>query len=144
MNRSTRLKPVVNFAQRNEQDAAQAFGEAQQSVAAEQKRLQDLQHYREEYVADFQRKGRAGVSGAAMQQFQHFLARLDDAIAQQIKRLQGANVNAQQSNEQWQQKLTRSRALNNAVSNFQQLEREHQDRLDQKEADERTAQRHRK
>jgi flagellar FliJ protein len=79
-----------------------------------------------------------------MQQFQQFLARLDEAIAQQNKRVNGAGVQVQQKNEQWQEKLTRSRALNNAVGNMQQQERQQQDKREQKEADERTAQRLRK
>ncbi len=144
MNRSTRLQPVVKFAQRNEQAAAQAFGEAQQAVTKEHSKLQELQHYREEYIADFQRKGRAGVSGSAMQQFQHFLARLDEAIAQQVKRVSGASVQVQQKNEQWQEKLTRSRALNNAAGQMQQQERQQQDKREQKESDERSAQRFRR
>ena len=79
-----------------------------------------------------------------MQQFQHFLARLDEAIAQQVKRVSGASVQVQQKNEQWQEKLTRSRALNNAAGQMQQQERQQQDKREQKESDERSAQRFRR
>lgn len=144
MNRSDRLQPVVKFAHRKEQDAAQAFGDAQQTASNEQKKLNELMQYRAEYIADFQRKGRAGVTGSAMQQFQHFLARLDDAIAQQTQRVNGASVHVQQANQQWQEKLTRSRALNNATSTIKQQERQHADRLEQKANDERVNQRYRK
>lgn len=144
MNRSTRLQPIVQLAHRKEKNAALEFGDAQQHSQSEQKKLNDLMHYREEYIADFQRKGRAGVSGAAMQQFQQFLARLDDAIGQQNQRVNGAGVQAQQKGEQWQEKLTRSRALNNAVGGMKQQEQQQQNKREQKEADERTAQRLRK
>jgi flagellar FliJ protein len=144
MSRSNRLQPVVQFAHRKEKHAAQEFGDAQHASLQEQKKLQDLQRYREEYIADFQRRGRAGVSGAAMQQFQHFLARLDEAISQQIKRVGGASIAARQKNEQWQEKLTRSRALNNAVTTMQQQEQRLRDRIEQKEADERNTRRYRK
>lgn len=144
MNRSTRLQPIVKLAHRSEKDAAQAAGDAQQKSQLEQKKLNDLIQYREEYIGDFQRKGRAGVSGAAMQQFQQFLSRLDDAIGQQHQRVNGAGVQVQQKNEQWQEKMTRSRALNNAVGGIKQQEQQLQDKREQKDADERTAQRFRK
>ncbi len=144
MNRSNRLQPVVQFAHRKEKDAAQELGNAQQQSLQEQTKLVELQKYREEYIADFQRRGRAGVSGAAMQQFQQFLTRLDDAISQQLKRVNGAGMHVQQKSEQWQEKLTRSRALNNAVGNLKRQEQQALDKQEQKDADDRNARRHRK
>ena len=66
MNRSERLQPVARLADKQERTAAQALGEARQAQVSEEQRLQELLSYRLEYIADFQRRGRAGLNGVEL------------------------------------------------------------------------------
>lgn len=139
MNRSDRLQPVAAIAERKEKDAASALGEARQAVSIEEKRFQDLVQYRQEYISDFQRKGRAGLTGAAIKQFQSFLLRLDQAVEQQRERIQGAQTQVTGKVAQWQQKLGQSRALGQVVNQLSQQEQHERDKKDQRSLDDRAA-----
>ena len=141
MTRSDRLQPVAKLARQGERDAARDLGAARSREQAEEERMQDLLAYRREYLADFQRKGRAGVTGAVLQQFQQFLGQLDKAIEQQQRRLTGAGVQVSQSTQQWQQRASKAKAIDNVVSNLHTQEAVERDRREQKAVDERNQRR---
>jgi len=141
MNRSERLQPVAKLAGKQEQSAAQALGDARQVQVGEEKRLEELMLYRQEYVIDFQRRGRAGLNGSDLQQFQQFLNQLDRAILQQQQRIQGAVTQVEHRVGQWQQRATKAKAIGNAVGNLQQAEVRQNDKRDQAVQDDRSAQR---
>lgn len=141
MTRSDRLQPVAKLARQGERDAARDLGVARSRQQAEEERLQDLLAYRREYLSDFQRKGRAGVTGSALQQFQQFLGQLDKAIDQQQRRLAGAGAEVQQSTHQWQQRASKSKAIDNVVQNLNAQEAVERDRREQKVTDERNQRR---
>lgn len=141
MNRSQRLQPVARLADKQERSAAQALGEARQAQVSEEQRLQELLSYRLEYIADFQRRGRAGLNGVELQQFQQFLLQLDRAIEQQHQRIRGAVVQVEQRVGQWQQRASKAKAINNVVGNLQQTELRQADKREQAVQDDRSAQR---
>lgn len=141
MTRSERLQPVARLAGKQEQTAARALGEARQSQFNEEQRLLELQNYRQEYVADFQRRGRAGLNGVELQQFQQFLNQLDRAIEQQQQRIHGAVAQVEQRTGQWQQRATKAKAISNAVGNLQQTELRQNEKREQAVQDDRSAQR---
>lgn len=141
MTRSERLQPVARLADKQERSAAQALGEAKQAQVSEEQRLLELQTYRQEYVADFQRRGRSGLNGIELQQFQQFLGQLDRAIEQQQQRIRGAVVQVEQRTGQWQQRASKAKAINNVVGNLQQSEVRQADKREQAVQDDRSAQR---
>ncbi len=141
MNRSDRLQPVARLADKQQESAARALGEARQSQQSEEQRLQELLVYREEYVVDFQRRGRAGLTGVDLQRFQQFLGQIDKAIEQQHQRIRGALVQVEQRTGQWQQRATKAKAINNAVGQFAQAESLQADKREQAIQDDRAAQR---
>lgn len=141
MSRSERLQPVAKLADKQERSAAQALGEARQAQVSEEQRLQELLAYRLEYVSDFQRRGRAGLNGIELQQFQQFLNQLDRAIEQQQQRIRGASAQVEQRTGQWQHRATKAKAINNVVGNLQQAELRQSDKREQAVQDDRSAQR---
>ncbi|NQD38035.1 flagellar export protein FliJ [Permianibacter sp. IMCC34836] len=141
MNRSERLQPVAKLADKQERSAAQALGEARQAQVSEETRLQELIVYRQEYISDFQRRGRAGLNGIELQQFQQFLNQLDKAIEQQQQRIRSALTQVEQRVGQWQQRATKAKAINNVVGNLQQSENRQTDKREQAVQDDRSAQR---
>lgn len=141
MMRSERLQPVARLADKQERSAAQALGEARQTQTSEEQRLRELQAYRLEYIADFQRRGRSGLNGVELQQFQQFLSQLDRAIEQQQQRIHGAVAQVEQRTGQWQQRASKAKAIGNVVGSLQQSENRQADKREQAVQDDRSAQR---
>lgn len=133
---SDRFIPVHRIAKNNEKRAAQRMGVSQKSMNDAENRLEELRRYRQEYADNFNAAGRLGMSAVQVQEYQAFLARLNEAI-----RCQEAVVNSSReqhtiSEAQWLHKYQRSQALEKVLDRFQEDEREVANRQEQKEADE--------
>lgn len=139
MNRSERMAPIARMAGQQKQQAARQLGDARASVEAENKRLEELVQYKHEYLADFQRRGRAGLAGLALQQFQSFITQLDNAIAQQRDRVKGAEHRVNQQAQQYRQRSGKAIALDNAVTNMKQTESAARDKREQAAVDDLSA-----
>ena len=94
------LQTVLDLMQRRADEATQQLARL---IAAEQDaktKLQLLADYREEYARRFQASAQEGLTPQQWRNFQDFLARLDDAIAQQrdvVARSQSNTVAGQQA-----------------------------------------------
>ncbi|TDQ48593.1 flagellar FliJ protein [Permianibacter aggregans] len=139
MNRSERMAPIAKMAGQQKQQAARQLGDARASVAAENKRLEELIQYKQEYLADFQRRGRAGLAGLALQQFQSFITQLDRAIAQQRDRLKGAEQHVSRQVHHYRQRSGKAIALDNAVEQMKKNESAARDKREQASTDELSA-----
>lgn len=139
MNRSKRMEPIAKLAGQHKQNAAHQLGEARQKASNEDARLKELINYKQEYLAEFQRKGRAGVAGLALRQFQFFVAQLDKAIHQQRERIKGAESNVEQNINNYRLRAGKSQALDNAVDQMRQAETRARDKSEQKLLDELSA-----
>lgn len=122
MVRSKRLNPIKKLAKNKEKAAAQALGSSLERQKAEDNKLQQLYQYRHEYLVEMEDKVKAGISGAALQRYHMFLAKLDQAIEQQKDVLQLSNnqLNASQSN--WQDKRNRTKAISQVMDKMEQQE----------------------
>lgn len=138
MHASARLKPVQNFAERKEQDAAQAFVKSQQQVQQESSKLEQLRQYYLEYQNQFQQSAAGGMQVKRMLEFRAFLAKLEKVIKEQEQNLSRAQQGSLQAKNQWQQKQGRSKAIGKVVENHQQQEAYQQDKKLQAEQDERS------
>lgn len=138
MNASARLKPVQNFAERKEQDAAQAFVKSQQQVQQENSKLEQLRQYYLEYQAQFHQNAAAGMQVKRMLEFRAFLAKLENVIKEQERNLSRAQQNSQQAKNQWQQKQGRSKAIGKVVENHQVREEYQREKKLQAEQDDRS------
>lgn len=77
------LRPLVNLAHQMNDAAAKRFGHLNQQQQAAQAKLEALLQYRKDYQARFQEAARNGMNQTDMRNFQDFMQRLDEAIAQQ-------------------------------------------------------------
>lgn len=107
-------------------------------VEQQQKQLDDLISYRDEYVAGFEQAGKAGLSCVQLRDYQVFLSRLDSAILQLQQQLVASHQNCEQSQEEWQDKHGHSKMIDKVVENRRQAENRRQDELEQREQDDRT------
>ena len=77
--RSKRLQPAVDQAHQQTEDAMAKLATQQQQLAKAEHQLDELERYRAEYAA----AGEGAVSVSALLNRQQFVARIDQAIAQQ-------------------------------------------------------------
>jgi len=77
------LQPLVHLAQQKNDAATRKFGQLNQQQQAAQTKLDTLLQYRKDYQARFQEAARNGMSHSDLRNFQNFIQRLDEAIAQQ-------------------------------------------------------------
>lgn len=137
MKSSRRLGSVAKLAKQRERNAARHLGDTIRQLDLQQKQLDDLINYRDEYVSGFKAAGRAGCSAVQLRDYQLFLSRLDSAILQQQQRLVVSRQNCEQSQVEWQHKHCHSNMIDKVVENRRQAENHRQDELEQREQDDR-------
>jgi flagellar FliJ protein len=135
MSPSKRLKPVQRFAASKEQKAARMMGQAKKSLQQEETKLQQLKQYHQEYLERFKQMAEKGMSATQLQEYRAFLSRLDEAIDQQQQVVAESTVNHRSTRNFWQQKHSRTQALNKAVDRFREQEQKRADKHEQKEND---------
>lgn len=140
MTRSKRLNPVVKVAEHREKDAARRLGQSQQRLEQQRARLRELVGYRDEYHVKFQQTCGRGVDVKQLQEYRLFLARLNDAIAQQQNTVVQAEREVERCRTSWLSTRTRSQALDKVRERYQDVERQEADRREQADLDERSTQ----
>ena len=133
---SDRLKPVHDVAERREQSAAKLFGEARRILKDQEDRLEQLLMFRQEYQERFDADMRGGISATRLQEYQAFLAKLEQAIGQQRAAVEMSRRESQEKKQHWQQKHVRTQAIGKAIDRFRKEEVHHRERVEQKETDE--------
>ena len=86
-NRSSRLAPVVDMAEKAEKTAVQRLGYFQGQVRLAESKLGDLERFRGEYQQQWIERGTKGVSGQWLMGYQGFLNQLETAVGQQRQSL---------------------------------------------------------
>ncbi len=137
------LQTLLDLSQLRMEDAARRLGEL---LAGEQEagaRLQLLQQYRDEYHGRFVAAAQNGISRNAWSNYQAFLNRLDDAIAQaQILVVQSKQRTALGQRE-WIDRRGRVKAFDTLSQNHRNREQQAENRQLQKAQDEHTARNYR-
>ena len=83
MTKTFSLQPLVHLAQQKNDAATKKFGQLNKQQQAAQAKLDTLLQYRKDYQARFQDAVQNGMNQSDLRNFQGFIQRLDEAIAQQ-------------------------------------------------------------
>lgn len=83
MTKKFSLQPLVHLAQQQYEAATRKFGQLNQQQQAAQAKLDTLLQYRKDYQVRFQEAEQNGMIQSELRNFQDFILRLDEAIAQQ-------------------------------------------------------------
>jgi flagellar protein FliJ len=83
MTKKFSLQPLLHLAQQKNEAATKKLGQLNQQQQAAQTKLDALLQYRKEYQARFQEATQNGMNQSDLRNFQGFIQRLDEAIAQQ-------------------------------------------------------------
>jgi flagellar FliJ protein len=136
--RSERLAMVKKVVDDFERRKAEVLAAAERRVSDNEKKLADLEAYRDGYVRDFTVRARAGIGGAAARDYQVFLTRLDDALKQQAQAVTTTRAQRDSERQNWQDAAQRAEAVGQTVERWRGEERYALDRREQHESDERS------
>ncbi len=139
MSRARRLQPIAELAGHDADAAAQVLAQARDRVAAERRRLNELETYRDDYGARF---GGGVMRGGSLRDFQAFIAQLNQAIAEQERVLHGLEQELAQYEQTWRDKRTRAQAMERVVEVHRRSERRASERREQQAADEHASRQH--
>ena len=135
MKASTKLEPIANIRKQQEQNAGRSHGEALRHAELQQKQLNELVNYRNEYIKGFQETGKSGMSAIKIQEYHLFIKRLDDAIAQQKQQVANGQLTCESSQQEWMDKRTKSKIIDKVVENRQDAENLKRQQNEQREID---------
>ncbi|HMV61930.1 MAG TPA: flagellar export protein FliJ [Zoogloea sp.] len=105
------LKPLLDLANTRMDEAARRLGELIASEHAVEEKLALLKDYRDEYQARFMEAARNGIGPDAWRNYSAFIARLDDAIAQQQKLASDSRRRTEQGQQAWRDERNKVKAF---------------------------------
>lgn len=95
MSHAFHLQPLVHLSQQKNEAATKKLGLLNRHLQAAQSKLDMLHQYRKDYQAKMQEAEKSGMALQDLCNFQDFIYRLDDAIAQQIIAITQAQISLQ-------------------------------------------------
>jgi flagellar FliJ protein len=141
MKRSERLDVVQQVAARTERERAERVGAAERHLVEMQQKLAALEKYRSEYENGFASRAGAGADVIGMRDFQTFLARLGEAMAQQRELVAQAQKALDAERSHWREAAQRAHVVETLAERWQSEESRAANRRDQIESDELSQQR---
>lgn len=139
MTKSSALETLLDLARTRTDDAAKRLGMlCAQGVHMEAK-LDLLLQYREDYRARFQDLMRQGLTASGWRNYQSFLDKLDDAIAQQQNAVLSTQQRVAAGKAAWQSAKRTSSSYETLAQRRQRLESQHSAKREQRETDEYTS-----
>lgn len=142
MTRPFTLQPLLDLMQTRTDESTRRLG---QLIAAEQSarsRLQLLEQYREEYAQRYREATSNGLTPSAMRNFQEFMGRIDEAIAQQAKVVADSERGTADGQAAWREQNKKLKAIDALSQRHDARERYRENKIDQKEQDEFVTRRH--
>ncbi len=110
------------------------MGEAGRKVAELERKLQQLQTYRDDYGKNSSQSG-SSMDAVKLQNFRSFLDRLGDAMRQQQKLLEHARAEYEKARADWSEKRVEAESLGRVVERFRKEEQRAVDQREQREGD---------
>lgn len=131
MTRAERLQRVFRLSETEEQAECRNLGAAQRQLDEETARLEQLKAYRQSYGDPRPRE----IGSVQWQDYQHFLARLDEAIAVQARTVQDGRRRRDLHRRRWLTKRRHANSLEQAVARVEDEEISTRERELQKATD---------
>ena len=89
------LQSVMNLAQHQNDSATRRLGQLNKQQLSAQQQLETLRQYRKDYQVRLQASTQGGMDHAELRNFQEFINKLDEAIAQQLQTVEQSKVSTQ-------------------------------------------------
>lgn len=136
MNKPFALQTVLELMQRRADEATLQLARLIASEQDAATKLKLLADYREEYAQRFQTAAQNGLTPQQWRNFQDFLGRLDDAIAQQQQAVAQSKRNTAAGQAAWQSQQVRLKAIDTLSVRHERSETIRIGRQEQKQVDE--------
>lgn len=140
MARAQKLIPVIDMARLQTEQAQLHLAEANRLLYQEQQQLQDLQHYRQEYLQRFRGSDPQKMPARKAIELRSFLVQLDQAIQLQEQQVRQYLSQTQNKQQIWLQARSKQQAVETLMTRYQQLERQGEQQREQRDNDEFSAQ----
>jgi len=136
MNPSQRLRPIKKLADNKEKTAAQNLGKSVENRTQQVDKLAQLTNYRTEYMDNMTAQTQQGMSGEKLQQYHHFLSKLETAIEHQNTIVSQSEQNVSQSQLNWKSDNSRASAISKVIKNMKNKEVRAQEKQEANQIDE--------
>lgn len=133
------LQSLLDLSQSRMDDAARKLGELLASEQEVGKTLALLEQYRDEYEARFRQAARDGLTRDEWGNYQSFLGRLDEAIAQQRLLVDASRQRTVDGQKEWLDKRNRVKAFDTLSQRHKANEVRSEARTEQRAQDEHAA-----
>ena len=138
MKRSQRIEVAQRVADQREQSKAQALAASERSLQECEAKLRELEGYRLGYIKDFAQRASLGMDASRARDYQIFLARLDEALAQQSELVQRARALRDSERSGWQSAAQRADVVERMMQHVKSDEHRADEKREQLESDERS------
>jgi flagellar protein FliJ len=135
------LKPLVHLAQQKNDAATKQLGLLNRNRHAAQSKLEMLQQYRKDYQEKLQDAQKAGMELNDLRNFQDFLYRLDDAIAQQTGVVTQTQLSVQQGRNELTETQRRMKSFDTLANRHTETIKKLEAKIEQKIQDEHSSRR---
>ena len=132
------LQPLVHLSQQKNDAATKKFGQLNRQQQAAQAKLDTLIQYRKDYQARFQEAVQSGMSQSDMCNFQNFIQRLDEAIAQQSDTNEQARNMVQTGRTELQDTQRNMKSFDTLAQRHMESEKKLEAKSEQRQQDEHT------
>lgn len=117
-------------------EATRRLGQLISAEQSQRSRLQMLEQYREEYAQRLREATSQGVTRPVLRNFQDFLGRIDEAIAQQKIVVQNSEHSTKAGQDHWQAQNKQLKAIDTLSQRHDARERYRENKQEQKLQDE--------
>lgn len=135
------LQTLLELSHARLDDAARRLGQLLASEQEGSKKLALLTQYRDEYHGRFLEAARQGLTPDQWQNFRAFLAKLDEAIAQQLRAVENSRQRTADGQKAWLAQRSKTRAFDTLSDRHHRAELKREGRLEQRLTDEHAAKR---
>jgi len=136
MSRPFSLAVLMNLAEHHNESATRKLGLLNQQQQGAQQKLDTLLEFRRDYQAQMQKSIQEGMSPVELRNFQQFIYKLDEAIAQQRKQLERSQASTQQGRDEFDVTRRKLKSLDTLRQRHVETQRKIADKAEQKAQDE--------
>jgi flagellar FliJ protein len=130
------LQTLLELMQNRSDEATRTLGQLIAAEQSQRSRLVMLEQYREEYAQRLRDAISQGITQLSLRNYQNFLSRIDEAIAQQRQAVQNSEQSTKNGQEHWKNQNKRLKAINTLSVRHDVKIRELENKQEQKLLDE--------
>jgi len=136
MTQAFSLQPLLEVMQTRADEATRKLGQLIAAEQSQRSRLQMLEQYRDEYAQRMLEATADGITRLILLNYQAFLARIDEAVAQQRNVVESSERNTKAGQDQWQDQNKKLKAIDTLSLRHDARERYRENKQEQKLQDE--------